>query len=257
MNRLREKTVVVVPCYNEEKRFLVQEFLDALASEQNLELVLVNDGSRDGTGAVLDGFAAQAGQRAHVVHLAENRGKAEAVRAGVLRAFELGAQLIGYWDADLATPLWVVPDFADVLQNPRIMLVLGSRVALLGRQVQRDLRRHYLGRGFATLVSIGLGLPVYDTQCGAKLFRATAVMRRAFEKPFEHSWTFDVELLARLLREEARTGEIRVMDQCVEFPLPEWRDKPGSKIRISHVPRIVWEVARVLYDSPRRARRES
>ena len=257
MSSLQEKNAIVVPCYNEEKRFVASEFKAALDAEPNLVLVLVNDGSSDGTGAVLDRFAADAGERAHVVHLARNGGKAQAVRAGVLRAFDLGAELIGYWDADLATPLWTVPDFAEVLRDPKIVLVLGARVALLGRHVQRDLRRHYLGRGFATIVSIGLGLPVYDTQCGAKLFRAVPVMRRAFEKPFEHSWTFDVELLARLLRDEARTGEIHVREQCVEFPLPEWRDKPGSKIKLSHVPRIVWELGRILYDSPRRARRNA
>jgi len=243
---------LVVPCYNEAQRFDAAEFYSALAREPLLEFVLVDDGSSDGTGELLESVAAQAGERIDVLRLPQNRGKAEAVRAGVLRAFELGAALIGYWDADLATPLSVVADFAEVFERPQVVLVLGSRVALMGRHVERDLRRHYLGRGFATLVSMGLGLRVYDTQCGAKLFRAVPVMRRAFEQPFEQNWTFDVELLARLLREEAETGEIRVKEQCVELPLAEWRDKPGSKIKLSHVPRIVWEVARVLYDSPRR-----
>ncbi|MGC4091092.1 MAG: glycosyltransferase [Polyangiaceae bacterium] len=226
---MSERTIVVVPCYNEAARFAAEEFRRALDDEPLLEFVLVDDGSRDATGQLLEQFQRDVGQRVEVVRLPQNRGKAEAVRAGVLRAFELGGALIGYWDADLATPLGVVPDFAKVLADPKIVLVLGSRVALLGRHVERDLRRHYMGRGFATLVSVGLGLRIYDTQCGAKLFRANEVMQRAFAQRFEHSWTFDVELLARLLNEQAQTGAIDVREQCVELPLPEWRDKPGSR----------------------------
>src|ERR1041384_6274866 len=61
-------------------------------------------------------------------------------------------------------------------------------------------RRHYLGRIFATAVSLALHSPVYDTQCGAKLFRPGAPLRDALSAPFRSRWIFDVELLARLDR---------------------------------------------------------
>jgi hypothetical protein len=88
-------------------------------------------------------------------------------------------------------------------------LVLGSRVPLLGRRIRRTPRRHYIGRVFATAASYLLDLAVYDTQCGAKLMRATPALLQVFARPFELRWYFDVELLARLMGMQAR-GEIDV-----------------------------------------------
>lgn len=253
--RISARTLVVVPCYNEEKRLDTAAFLAALSQEQNLEFVFVNDGSADGTQTILEEAARRGGPRVHLVALPENQGKAAAVRAGVLRAFELGAEIIGYWDADLATPLAAIGAMSQAFKDPHILLVLGSRVQLLGRHIKRDPMRHFIGRGFATAVGLALGMPVYDTQCGAKLFRASPIMKRAFEESFEHVWTFDVELLSRLLKEEARAGTLHLSEQCVEFPLAAWHDKPGSKIRVTHVPRIAWEVIRFFVYSPRWSRR--
>jgi dolichyl-phosphate beta-glucosyltransferase len=114
----------------------------------------------------------------------------------------------------------------------------------MGRHIERTTLRHYLGRVFASAASLVLGLAVYDTQCGAKLFRATPSMRSAFERRFELSWCFDVELLARLLGLEA-TGLISLREQCVEFALDSWTDAPGSKLNLRQVPRVLGELARL------------
>lgn len=253
---IKERTLVVVPCYNEAARLDETAFLNALKSEPNLEFVFVDDGSRDATWEMLERIASKGEGRVQIVRLETNRGKAEAVRRGVLQAFALHASLIGYWDADLATPLDAIGSLAEVLQDPRIQLVMGARVQLLGRHINRRLSRHYLGRGFATLVSTALGLEIYDTQCGAKLFRASPVFKSVFSQPFRHLWTFDVEILARLLDEEARNGNIHVEEQCVEFPLVAWRDQPGSKLRLAHFPRILFEMALLFRDFPRRRARQ-
>ena len=107
----------------------------------------------------------------------------------MLEALETDADFVGYWDADLATPLDAVPRFLAVFEDrPGVNLVLGSRVKLLGRTIDRHAWRHYLGRVFATLVSEMLHLAVYDTQCGAKLFRSTDALRRVLTRPFTTSY---------------------------------------------------------------------
>jgi glycosyltransferase involved in cell wall biosynthesis len=245
---------VVVPCYNEASRLEPNAFLQALARDPALAFVMVDDGSSDRTAAVLRSLAENAPEHVDVVVLERNVGKAEAVRRGVLRAFELGADITGYWDADLATPLSYISEFAKVLEKEDVLVVAGSRVRLLGHHIERSAIRHYIGRGFGTLAALALGLPVYDTQCGAKLFKTTAAVRSAFEQPFTLRWAFDVELFARLLARETEVRDIVVERQCVEFPLDEWRDAPGSKITVRQLPNIALEIAK-LYATTRSARK--
>jgi putative flippase GtrA len=137
-----------------------------------------------------------------------------------------GAKYVGYWDADLATPLAAVPEFVRVLsENPGVDIVLGARVLLLGRRIDRKPLRHYLGRVFATAASLTLRLPVYDTQCGAKLLRAGPSTRALFEQPFGSRWIFDVEMLARYL---SHGGTI---DGLYEQTISRWADIGGSKVK--------------------------
>jgi glycosyltransferase involved in cell wall biosynthesis len=239
-----QDTVVVVPCYNEAKRLKVDEFRRELASEPRLRFVLVNDGSRDATLERLSEIAREFPERAAVLDLQPNRGKAEAVRQGMLRAFELGPELVGYWDADLATPLHVIGPFSEKFTDPELLLVLGSRVRMLGRNIERSAFRHYLGRVLATIAAGTLRLPTYDTQCGAKLFRLTPVTREVFKRPFSLGWFFDVEVLARLLGLEAR-GLCNVERQCFEFPLDTWLDAPGSKLNLRQVPKVFGELVKL------------
>jgi glycosyltransferase involved in cell wall biosynthesis len=237
---------VVVPCYNEAKRLNLEAFVKELESSPRLGFVMVNDGSRDETLEVLENLRQLAPEQVRVVALEKNSGKAEAVRRGVLHAFDMGAELTGYWDADLATPLRYIWIFADLLAGERLVLALGSRVQMLGRRVARSPLRHYIGRSFGTLAAMALGLPVYDTQCGAKLFKPTAALKSAFDEPFSTRWSFDVEFLGRLLHREALIGDIDVKEQCVEVPLDEWVDAPGSKLTAAAVPRIAFELASLL-----------
>jgi hypothetical protein len=141
---------------------------------------------------------------------------------------------VGYWDADLATPLDAICRFADVLRaRPQLDLVMGSRVALLGRQIQRNTMRHFAGRVFATAASAVLRLPVYDTQCGAKLFRATDALRAIISRPFGTRWIFDVEILARMTRQMRSDERSASQPRIYEYPLEEWRDVDGSTLAAS------------------------
>jgi dolichyl-phosphate beta-glucosyltransferase len=223
---------LVVPCYNEAARLDPDAFLRFVSTHPQVQLVMVDDGSEDGTKAVLEAMRKAAPEGVTIVCQPVRTGKAEAVRAGILAGLSRGPALVGFFDADLSTPLGAVDDFLAVLRTrPAVEFVLGSRVMLMGRDIKRKATRHYLGRIFATAVSHALDLPVYDTQCGAKMLRVTPDTATLFAVPFRSPWIFDVELIARYLRLPVGPGEPARRDRLYELAVPRWHDTPGSKLR--------------------------
>ncbi len=232
--------VIVIPCYNEGDRLPAEDFLAFLRQDPRIQLVFVDDGSTDDTLIVLRRLGHAARGRVSILEMPRNCGKAEAVRRGCLAAFEIGARYVGYWDADLATPLDAIADFLDVFdERPQVQLVCGARVQLLGRSIQRNSLRHYFGRIFATAASFTLRLPVYDTQCGAKLFAANRNMRLVFSEPFLTRWLLDVEILARLLALERGQRSFSISDAVYELPLQQWHDVKGSKVKPLDLPKAL------------------
>jgi dolichyl-phosphate beta-glucosyltransferase len=230
--RGEHRVSLVVPCYNEALRLDIERFRQYLAGNVQSRILFVDDGSTDGTHRVLEQVRSGHEHCAEILRCGTNKGKAEAVRLGLTDALDnFQQEIVGYWDADLATPLESVSQFLTVLDSrPEIEMVFGSRVKLLGRYVERRAMRHYLGRVFATVVSQMLRLPIYDTQCGAKLFRVTPRTRQIFADPFLSKWVFDVEIIARYLK--LYGNDPKQLEQIIyEYPLETWVDIPGSKVR--------------------------
>ena len=151
------------------------------------------------------------------------------MRAGVQAALALKRfDVVGFCDADLATPLSEMIRLTEVLDKQGADMVFGCRLLRLGADIRRSKLRHYLGRIFATVVSSVLGLPVYDTQCGAKVFRAS-IACEIFEAEFSTRWLFDIELLARYLQ---NYGQEFTLSKVIEVPLKIWIDRPGSKLTL-------------------------
>jgi glycosyltransferase involved in cell wall biosynthesis len=222
--------ILVVPAYNEATRVDLDAFVMALDAMPWLALHFVDDGSRDATRSVLEEFAGARAGRVSVQALAVNVGKAEAVRVGLLAAAATPADLIGFADADLSAPLGeVVRLRAELGEHPEAWAAIGSRVRLLGRDIHRSAARHYLGRIFATAASLALDLPVYDTQCGLKLFRNLPVVREALATPFASRWIFDVELIARLA---SAPGSAPAEARIREVPLEQWVATGDSRLRL-------------------------
>ncbi len=241
-----DRTIVVIPCFDEARRLNLPAFRGFVTAIPHVEFLFVNDGSRDDTLAMLKGLKREYPGVVDVLDLANNSGKAEAVRQGLLEAIERGCEFVAFWDADLSTGLDEIEPFRNIMRDrPEIDMVFGSRVNLLGRHIERKLSRHYMGRVFATMVAFALRLPIYDTLCGAKMFRVTDDLKRVLEKPFISRWIFDVEIIARylVLRRDGSKPPVRSI--IVEKPLLRWTDVEGSKLRPRHFVIVMGDFVRI------------
>jgi len=235
-------TTIVIPCYNEEKRLDKDAFLKYINNNSAVNFLFVNDGSKDNTIGVLKELC-EGQTQLHYFDLERNGGKAEAVRRGMLHAAETtDSEYIGFWDADLATPLFEIDNFLREMRRGNYSIVTGLRLKRLGAGVNRKTMRHYLGRCFATSASIGLRLPVYDTQCGAKLYKA-AVVSELFADTFITRWLFDVELLARFKKIH---GIEKAVTEIYEYPLIEWKDVTGSQIKMRDFFKGPYELLKII-----------
>jgi dolichyl-phosphate beta-glucosyltransferase len=225
------KSVVVIPCFNEAARLDIPAL--APLSRAGLTILIVDDGSTDATATLAERAGLYVLRRPH-------RGKAETVRAGLSWAIAEGADVAGWLDADLATPADEWLRLHDALvADASLRMVLGSRVAHLGAHIERRAVRHYLGRVFATAASLTLGLPVYDTQCGAKVLRLDPLVVQALSLPFSTTWAFDVELIQRLLHAGLSPEAFR------EVPLTHWRDVSDGRLGIRGMARGASELAQL------------
>ena len=220
------KTIIIIPCYNESDRLEFDKFKQFLEQHEEFSFIFVNDGSSDNTGDLLREFCANC-PRADLFEFATNCGKAEAVRQGMLLAQTYQADFIGFCDADLATPLDEFPRMLASIDETTFF-VSGCRVMRLGSTIVRKKMRHIIGRIFATAASLHVDLPVYDTQCGAKIYNSR-VISSVFQRSFVTKWFFDVEILRRLIN---LYGREQVVQHSIEYPLHCWIEKGGSKLRL-------------------------
>jgi glycosyltransferase involved in cell wall biosynthesis len=234
------KICIIIPCYNEEKRLPVEEFIN-FYEKAFLYFCFVDDGSKDKTLDVLQDLRKGREDRILIISQESNKGKAEAVRTGILKTIEWSDfEIVGYFDADLATPLWEIEHLATHF-TPDVLMVFGSRVKRLGANIVRNPYRFYLGRVFATFSSLILHLPVYDTQCGAKLMKAEFA-RIVFRDPFITRWLFDIEIFVRLVKE---FGQNNIPKLVKEVPLEQWIEMGKSKIKISYLFKVPLELIKI------------
>lgn len=237
------KIGIVIPCYNESLRLKTKVYTDFISAyKSEYDIIFVNDGSTDNTLDVLKKITDNFPSNCFIYNLKQNSGKAEAVRQGINFANEKKQyDYIAYFDADLATPLSEINLLKKiVVNNPMIVMALCSRIKRLGAEINRKPKRHILGRIFSTFASNILGLPVYDTQCGAKLIKAE-IIPYVFDKPFITSWIFDVEILARI----RNNNKAIINTILIEHPVTKWEDVDGSKLKIKHMFKVPLELIKI------------
>ena len=227
---------IVIPCYNEAQRLKIDRYKNFLKNHNKVLLCFVNDGSTDATIEVIKQLKASYPLQVSLVNLEENRGKAEAVRTGVLRSLkEYNFKNIAYLDADLSVSLEEcvsISEQVDIATN----FAFGSRISKLDTTIDRKRYRFFIGRCIATLVSRQLDLKVYDTQCGCKVFKRE-LAALIFQEEFSSKWLFDVELFHRLI---ALYGKNQLKYIVKEIPLQSWYETEDSKVPFSYFFKI-WQ----------------
>jgi dolichyl-phosphate beta-glucosyltransferase len=211
---------IVIPAYNEEARLPISlgRVLAYLhdADFSFLELIVVDDGSRDSTATVIDQWCLK-DSRIRLLKNPGNRGKGYTVRHGMLDA---KGDWILYTDADLSAPIGELDKLLAAAVRENAKVAIGSRAldrSLVG--VHQSAFREISGRAFNLIMRLITGLPFRDTQCGFKLFRADAA-REIFSRQTLDGFSFDVEdlVIAKSLGVKA-----------IEVPVV-WNNVEGTKV---------------------------
>jgi dolichyl-phosphate beta-glucosyltransferase len=234
------KIGIVIPCYNEANRLDGEKFNFFLKSNKHITLLFVNDGSTDDTEYILNRIETT-NTNASILSLDQNLGKADAIRRGSLLLANRDMDYIGFWDADLSTPLKEIENIIQYFEaDLNVKAVIGSRIYKLGSQIERRWFRHFFGRIITTILSFGplKEIGVYDSQCGAKLFKRE-IVDKIFNMPFRTKWLFDIEILQRLNQQSS------INQTVYEYPLPKWVHRDGSKIKIKDFYKIIIEIIRL------------
>ncbi len=221
---------IIVPCFNEYNRIPSQEYKSFLKTKQTVHLCFVNDGSTDGTLEKLLDIQKCFPKQVIVISNENNQGKGASVRRGILHCKLLGkADCYSYLDADLSVSLDECYSYLTSLTKPK-SFVFASRILRIGATVERKFSRFLIGRIVATVISGILRIPVYDTQCGCKLFKEE-LAQALFHEPFISKWLFDVELFSRLICKYGKKDALKMME---EIPVKKWVDKEESKVKTTY-----------------------
>ena len=213
---------IVIPAYNEEQRLpsTLETILAYLRRPDSgfapWELIVVNDGSKDGTAALVKRLA-ESEPNLRLVENPGNKGKGYSVRNGMLQARH---EWVLFSDADLSAPIDELPKLFAAAARDQADVAIGSRAldrSLIG--THQSPFREFGGRFFNLMVQLGTGLRLWDTQCGFKLFRREAA-QAVFQRLQLQRFGFDVEALFI-----ARRLGFRIVEEPVR-----WNHVDGTKV---------------------------
>jgi dolichyl-phosphate beta-glucosyltransferase len=243
-DRRNEFLSVVIPAYNEERRLpaslpAIHGYLSSRFDR--FEIIVVDDGSTDGTAALVKWFAGTA-PHVRLLTVTPNRGKGHAVRHGMLAA---GGDVVLFSDADLSTPIEEVEGMLDLIARDAQVVVASRALPGSDIQVRQRFLRQRMGEVFNLLVRALVGLPFVDTQCGFKCF-TRPVAQAVFGRARIDGFAFDVEALLLARRLGFRTVDVPV----------RWVNSPESRVTMfRHSAQMLVDLLRIRVHEARGAYR--
>ncbi len=229
------KTSVIVPTYNEKENIatLIEQLL---ALPVDLEVIVVDDNSPDGTGEIVDALAEQHPGRVHCLHREGKLGLGTAYVAGFQYALEAGQELIVTMDADFSHPPGAIPRMVEKIAAG-YDLVIGSRYVPGGATLDCTLLRKLLSWGANAFARTALGLQAHDATAGFRCYRREVFKSIALDRIFSSGYSFLIEMLYKVQRQGWRVGEAPITFQN--------RQQGASKISRNEIFKALWTVARL------------
>ncbi|MEM7203824.1 MAG: polyprenol monophosphomannose synthase [Planctomycetota bacterium] len=203
--RCGARCMIVLPTYNEIENLeaVVEDACDYL----DTDLLIVDDGSPDGTGQLADRLAAD-NPRVQVMHRQGKLGLGTAYIEGFRRAIEGGYERVFEMDADFSHPPWDLPRLAWAARDAD--LVIGSRYVQGGSTIGWDLKRRMLSRGANLYARLLLATPISDMTAGFRCYDVATLARLDLDKVNAEGYAFQVEMAFRLVRAGARVRELPI-----------------------------------------------
>jgi dolichol-phosphate mannosyltransferase len=199
------RTLVVIPTFNERDN--LEPIVRAIWRYLDTDILVVDDGSPDGTGAIADGLAA-ADPRLSVLHRQGKQGLGTAYIAGFRFAIERGYERVCEMDADFSHAPWDLPRL--VFASASAQLVIGSRYVAGGNTVGWELKRRLLSRGANLYTRVVLGSGIRDNTAGFRCFDVAALAQLQLGAVNAQGYAFQIEMAFRMVRAGFRVLEIPI-----------------------------------------------
>lgn len=233
---------VVIPFYNEDKRFLIDEYISFAHKNLGYYLCFVNDGSNQKNQEKLEQLRKGKEDYISIYNCEKNSGKSEAVRLGMLHlATQNHLDYIGFLDADLTTNFDDFENLANTIYNSKYKLVFGSRIARMGADSTKESARAIVSKAVNFFNRQIIGMEINDSKCGAKIMTKDLV-NSTFIKKFKTEWLFDVEIFLRIKK---LYGIESTKKLIYEKPLNRWIHNNGSKLSNKDSFKIVGQTVQI------------
>lgn len=215
---------IIIPYFNELKRFPLDYFIKHAKEMSNTTFVLVDDGSTDGLTPMITGLLkVHKLNNVTTIMQEQNLGKATSLHAGFTYSLSIHCSEIGFLDADFSTSIEELVRLFDVMNSTDSDAVIGSRQSTNDNSIESEWHRFLAGKIFALFVRLYFRINLLDTQCGAKVFKVNKILLKSLEQPIINPWLYDLQLLLPIIYSKGLVTEVR---------LKKWKNGSESKFNL-------------------------